>query len=211
MPTEISTTVPAKPDMRARVGSLVKAAVLVATALAALAGEARAETQAFRVLVVPGLELADLEALQHRAAVGLLVPGAGPRVSEETALAGLERGMVRNSLRGGLPTGPVLISGRTSRRSARAGPDIVLGLPEGGDQPNDRRYPIAVIGPGFDGLLTSPSTRIPGLVSVADVAPTALGREDGHLVHACGRSAPSSWRSTRASTRTATSGRSPPF
>ena len=48
-PTAISTTVPAKPDMRARVGSLSKAAVLVATALALLAGEARAETQAFRV------------------------------------------------------------------------------------------------------------------------------------------------------------------
>ena len=153
--------------------------MLVATALALLAGEARAETQAFRVLVVPGLELADLEALQQRAAVGLLVPGAGPRVSEETALAGLERGMVRNSLRGGLPTGPVLISAGQADAVPGQGPTIVLGLPEGGDQPNDRRYPIAVIGPGFEGLLTSQSTRIPGLVSVADVAPTALGREDG--------------------------------
>ena len=179
MPTEISTTVPAKPDMRARVGSLSKAAVLVATALALLAGEARAETQAFRVLVVPGLELADLEALQQRAAVGLLVPGAGPRVSEEAALAGLERGTVRNSLRGGLPIGPVLISAGRADAVPGQGPTIVLGLPEGGDQPNDRRYPIAVIGPGFEGLLTSQSTRIPGLVSVADVAPTALGREDG--------------------------------
>ena len=54
--------------------------------------------------VVPGLELADLEALQQRAAVGLLVPGAGPRVSEAAALAGLERG-----------DGPELPSGRASR------------------------------------------------------------------------------------------------
>ena len=104
VPTEISTTVPAKPDMRARVGSLSKAAVLVATALALLAGEARAETQAFRVLVVPGLELADLEALQQRAAVGLLVPGAGPRVSEEAALAGLERGTVGTPFGAGFPS-----------------------------------------------------------------------------------------------------------
>ena len=61
----------------------------------------------------------------------------------------------------------------------RSGPVIVLGLPTGGEQANDERYPIAVLGEGFEGLLVSESTRIPGLVSVADVAPTALGREDG--------------------------------
>ena len=56
-------------------------------------------------------------------------------------------------------------------------PAIYVGLPEGGLQPNDRRYPILVVGPGYEGLLTSDSTRIPGLVSIADIAPTALGRE----------------------------------
>ena len=40
--------------------------------------------------------------------------------------------------------------------------------------PNDRRYPIAVIGRGYHGLLTSSLTRVPGLVSIADVARTAL-------------------------------------
>jgi hypothetical protein len=55
----------------------------------------------------------------------------------------------------------------------------VVALPIGGEQPNDRRYPIAVIGGGFEGLLVSDSTRIPGLVSIADIAPTALGRGDG--------------------------------
>ncbi len=56
----------------------------------------------------------------------------------------------------------------------------MLGLPVGGTQPNDRRYPIAVLAPGYEGLLTSESTRIPGLVSIVDVAPTALGpRRDG--------------------------------
>ncbi len=153
--------------------------MLVATALAVLAGEARAETQSYRVVVVPGLELADLVPLQSRAAIGLLVPGAGPRISEEAALAGLERGSVRNSLRGGLPTGPRLISVTRADSPPSSGTAIVLGLPSGGDQPNDQRYPIAVLGDGFHGLLTSSSTRVPGLVTVADVAPTALGRDSG--------------------------------
>lgn len=151
--------------------------MLVTTASAALAGET-GDMQAFRVVVVPGLELADLAALQDRAAVGLLVPGAGPRVSNAAAVAALARGEVRNSLRGGQPEGPELISVESSEEVPTEGPVIVLGLPEGGDQPNDSRYPVAVVGGGFDGLLTSPSTRIPGLVSVADVAATALGQPD---------------------------------
>ena len=179
MPTEISTTVPAKPDMRARVGSLSKAAVLVATALALLAGEARAETQAFRVLVVPGLELADLEALQQRAAVGLLVPGAGPRVSEETALAGLERGNGPElpSGRASHRTGADL--GRTSRRGARARPDH-RPRPARGRRPAERpALPDRRDRPRLRGAAHLSVDADSGLVSVADVAPTALGREDG--------------------------------
>ena len=155
------------------------AAVLVATALATLAGEAHAGSPTYRVVVVPGLELSDLEPLEDRAAIGLVVPGAGPRVSEASALAALERGAVRNSLRGGLPPGPALISVTKADAPPTSGNLIVLGLPTGGDQANDRRYPIAVIGDGFEGLLNSGSTRIPGLVSVADVAPTALGLDGG--------------------------------
>ena len=128
------------------------------------------------VVVVPGLDLADLERLSSRGAVGLLVPGAGPETSGDLARAAVERAEARNSLRGGLPEGPRLIRVRTSS-TVPAGPAIVLGLPEGGRQPNDRRYPIAVLAPGYEGLLTSPSTRIAGLVSAVDVAPTALGRE----------------------------------
>src|SRR4029453_17107632 len=37
--------------------------------------------------------------------------------------------------------------------------------------------PILVHAPGYRGVLTSDSTRIPGLVSIADIAPTALGEE----------------------------------
>ncbi len=135
---------------------------------------AQAEQPPLRVVVVEGLELKDLAGLERRGAVGLLVPGAGPRVSEAAALAGLERGTVRSSFRGGLPSGPVLI--QIERADAIPdGPAIVLGLPAGGDQANSRRYPIAVLADGYHGLLTSTSTRLPGLVSIADVAPTALG------------------------------------
>jgi hypothetical protein len=144
-------------------------------ALFAVLFPASANAQKLRVVIVPGLEVADLRAIERRGAVGLLVPGAGPETSAGSARAALERGAVRNSLRGGLPSGPVLIMVETGR-VPQAGPAIVLALPRGGEQPNDRRYPMAVLGPGHRGLLTSESTRIPGLVSIADVAPTALGR-----------------------------------
>ena len=134
------------------------------------------------VVVIEGLELRDLEALVGRAAVGLLVPGAGPETSESLARAAVEHGEARNSLHGGLPEGPRRIRVRRAAVVPET-PAIVLGLPRGGRQPNDRRYPIAVVAPGYRGLLTSPSTRIAGLVSAVDVAPTAL-REAGRLATA---------------------------
>jgi hypothetical protein len=155
---------------------------LLAISLALLAvwpGEAQAQEQAVPVVVVRGLELEDLRALEARGAVGMLVPGAGPSTSAEAARAALVRGKVRNSLRGGLPAGRVLVELVAGQEVPAGEPLIVLALPEGGDQPNDERYPIAVLGQGFEGLLVSDSTRSPGLVSVADVAPTALGREGG--------------------------------
>ena len=42
-----------------------------------------------------------------------------------------------------------------------------------GSHHNVVRYPVAIVGPGYHGLLTSGSTRIDGLVSLADIAPTA--------------------------------------
>jgi hypothetical protein len=126
---------------------------------------------------VPRLDLGDLQEVADRGAVGLLVPGAGPTVSGRSALASLSRGAVRNSLRGGLPTGDALIAVEHANAVPRDGPAIVLALPRGGEQPNDRRYGIAVVAPGYEGLLTSSSTRIAGLVSVADVAAAALGGE----------------------------------
>lgn len=140
-----------------------------------MAGPAQATT--FPVVVVPGFALEDLEGVEDVSAVGLLNPGAGPETSRALAEASLVRGAVRNSLRGGGPEGAPLLVPRRGALGSVAGPAIYVGLPTGGRQPNDRRYPIAVVGPGFRGLLTSESTRIPGLVSIADVAPTALGRE----------------------------------
>ncbi|HEX7255281.1 MAG TPA: hypothetical protein VF236_05075 [Gaiellaceae bacterium] len=151
--------------------------VLGLVAAAALPGLSSA--QQLRVVVVPGLETGDLAALTDRGAVGLLVPDAGPETSGARARAALERGAVRNSILGGLPEGQAVLEVETSS-TIPAGPAIVLGLPEGGEQPNDRRYPIAVVGGDYAGVLTSDSTRIPGLVSIVDVAPTVLG-EDGAL------------------------------
>jgi hypothetical protein len=150
----------------------------LALALLVAAGYPGAAAAAeLRVVVVPGLELSDLRPLSEQgAAVGLLVPDAGPETSAARSLAALERGEVRNSLLGGDPPGDRLVEAEFAQ-GPPAGRVIVLGLPIGGTQPHDRRYPIAVLGPGYRGLLTSESTRIPGLVSIVDVAPTALDRK----------------------------------
>jgi hypothetical protein len=150
---------------------MARAAMLALLLFALAAGEARAAQQ-FQVYVVE-------EPLPSHSngAVGLLVPGAGPETSREEALASLVRGEVRNSLRGGTPSGAPLI--RVSELSGTPEPPYILvALPKGGTQPNDRRYPVVVVGPGYRGILTSDSTRIPGLVSIADIAPTALGEKD---------------------------------
>src|SRR4029079_15229538 len=83
---------------------------------------------------------------------------------------------VLNPRGGGAPAGPPLI--RVSGFSGTPEPPYILVvLPKGGTQPNDRRYPVLVHAPGYTGVLTSDSTRIPGLVSIADIGPTALGEE----------------------------------
>ena len=151
---------------------------LAALVVALGAGRAEAATQQLPIYVVPGLELEDLRRLEARGAVGLLVPANGPTTSGLQARAALTRGELRSAfLDGGVPGGPPRVSFETAAAPPAGAPAIVLGLPSGGEQPNDRRYPIAVIGRGFHGLLTSPSTRLPGVVSIVDVAPTALGEE----------------------------------
>jgi hypothetical protein len=152
---------------------MTRAAALTLLILSFMVGQAQA-MQTFHVYV------GDNPLAQARnGAVGLLVPGAGPETSRELALASLVRGQVENSLRGGIPPGPVRIRVSTGEPQTSA-PRIIVSLPRGGLQQNDSRYLVVVVGPGYHGLLVSDSTRIPGLVSIADIAPTALG-EPGAL------------------------------
>jgi hypothetical protein len=163
---------------------MIRLAAVALALFAFAAGEARAA--GFEVIVVPGLGLPDLARLEEHGAIGLLVPSAGPETSAELARAGLLRGQVAHSLRGSLPAGTLLIRTRTGPLGSADGPAIYVGLPAGPRQPNDRRYPVVVIGRGYRGILTSESTRIPGLVSIADIAPTAVGGDEalGHATRA---------------------------
>lgn len=104
-----------------------------------------------------------LERHARTGAIGLAVPGAGPTVTRASALNTLLTGEVESSLLGGTPPG-------APRLALDEGPppDTLVVLPPPGESENDR-YPIAVT-PGPRGVLTSDSTRIAGLVSLADVA-----------------------------------------
>jgi len=154
---------------------MARAAALALVVFALLAGDAQALQGGFNVYVVDGAFPT------HEGAAGLLAPGAGPETSREDALASLLRGEVQNSLRGPLPNGGQAINLAQLYGSPPKPPYIIVSLPKGGTQPNDRRYPILVSGPALrDGILVSDSTRIPGLVSIADIVPTALGK-DGAL------------------------------
>jgi hypothetical protein len=152
---------------RALIGLVVLAAL--ASSAPAAAGPARTS-----VLAVPGLRLDELDRLAERGAVGLVVPDAGPRTSQARAFESLVRGQVVNSLRSEGPSGKPLIEAAVAQEeawpayAAVSGARIVVGLPRGGTQRNDRRYPIALA--GRRGLLSSHSTRIPGIVSIDDVA-----------------------------------------
>jgi mono/diheme cytochrome c family protein len=130
--------------------ALLAAAILLLAATPAQGG----------VRVVPPFDPDDYAG---RAAVGLLVPGAGPTVTRNSALNALLRGELEHELLGGTAPGDPLIE-----LGVPDGPEIIVALPPPGRSENDRRYPIALL--GERGLLTSDSTRIDGLVSITDVA-----------------------------------------
>jgi hypothetical protein len=166
----------------------------VATAALALPATAAARTSMeappFRVLIVDHLSARELRSLAARGAVGLLVPGVGPTTNRRRALAALERGSELDAYLGGVPSGPRLLAASDAAAAPGGSGLIVLSLPPAGaPRPNDRRYPIAVVGGGFHGLLRSPTTRIDGLVSIVDVAPTVLGRQHGALTSVAGHDA----------------------
>lgn len=142
----------------------------------------------FRVFVLDRISNATFASLAERGAVGLLRPGYGPTTNRRRALAELVRGTEVNERLGGVPKGDPLIDVSKARVFPNCDMCIVLQLPpRGAPTANDRLYRVAVIGRSFHGLLTSPTTRIPGLVSIIDIAPTALGHPGGM-----------SWAPTRA-------------
>jgi mono/diheme cytochrome c family protein len=128
------------------------AAILAALALATSAAAAIRVVEPF-----------PLERYADTGAIGLAVPGAGPTVTRDSALNTLLTGEVESSILGGTPPGAALIE-----LDKGPPPDTLVVLPPDGESENDR-YPIALT-PGPRGVLTSDSTRIDGLVSLADVA-----------------------------------------
>jgi hypothetical protein len=110
-------------------------------------------------------------------------------VTRTSALASLERGRVRPALLGGVPHGRVLV-----RPAKRPGAQVTLyvSLPPPGRSANHRRYPIAVVGCGFRGQLTSSTTRLRGLVFISDIAPAAVRLRAGGC-----RAPPLGWHADR--------------
>jgi hypothetical protein len=128
------------------------------------------------VVVVDRMSDATFALLSRLGAVGLLRPSYGPTTNRRRALAELVRGTEVNARLGGVPQGRPLINVNGVAEFNRCKLCIVVQLPPRGRPiPNDRLYRIAVIGGGFHGLLASPTTHIPGLVSIVDIAPTDLG------------------------------------
>jgi hypothetical protein len=145
-------------------GMLAVVLVLLGASAAPAAPAATAGDGSVAVIEVPRLAV---ETYADQGAIGLFVPGAGASVSRERALASLLRGRVVSSL--------VDLDGRPSLTLAEnpAETTIYVALPPPGSHHNVVRYPVAIVGPGYHGLLRSGSTRIDGLVSLADIAPTA--------------------------------------
>jgi hypothetical protein len=155
---------------------------LLAAVAVALVAPGRADARVtplgeyFQVVVLDRISDATFASLAQRGAVGLLRPSYGPTTNRRRALAELVRGTEVNARLGGVPKGKPLIDAAKSSVYPNCRKCIVLQLPpRGAPTPNDQLYRIAIIGHGFHGLLMSPTTHIAGLVSVVDVAPTALG------------------------------------
>jgi hypothetical protein len=162
-----------------RLTALLAVLLTVVVALAAPGTASARQTppgEIRHVVVVDRISDATFAQLAHRGAVGLLRPGYGPTTNRRRALAELVRGTEVNARLGGVPTGKPLINTNKAHVFPNCKVCIVVQLPpRGRPTANDRLYRIAVIGGGFHGLLTSPTTHIPGLVSIVDIAPTDLG------------------------------------
>jgi hypothetical protein len=133
----------------------------------------------FQVYVLDRISDATFASVAKRGAVGLVRPGYGPTTNRRRALAELVRGAEVSARLGGVPKGRPLINVQKAGAYPNCHVCIVVQLSaRGAPTSNNTLYRIAVIGHGYHGLLTSPTTHIPGLVSIVDIAPTALG---GHV------------------------------
>jgi cytochrome c551/c552 len=110
-------------------------------------------------------------------ALGLYVPGTGGTLSRARAIAALRRGKVESDF--GTPSGKILVDLSSVILLKPLQPAVYVSLPPPGEHPNTKRYEVMIIGAGYHGILTSDSTRIRGLVSIADLAPTAVALQEG--------------------------------
>jgi len=110
-------------------------------------------------------------------AAGLYVPGAGGTVSRAVAIAALRRGAVPSDL--GRAHGKILVDLAFGVPVQPLQPAVYVSLPPPGEHSNTKRYDVLIVGAGYRGILTSDSTRIRGLVSIADLAPTAVALQEG--------------------------------
>jgi len=118
--------------------------------------------------------------ISQPAAFGLFVPGAGGRISRAGAVASLRRGKVGDESLGRKPGGRILADvGFGIPQHPVSRPLVYVELPPPGRHSNTHRYPVAFVGAGYRGILTSAATRIRGLVSVADIAPTLVSLQKG--------------------------------
>ena len=141
------------------------------------------QPERLHVVVVDRISDATWAELAHRGAVGLLRPSYGPTTNRRRALAELVRGTEVNARLGGVPTGKPQITPSKADVFPNCKVCIVVELPpRGRPVANNHLYRIAVIGDGYHGLLTSPTTHIPGLVSIVDIEPTDMGA--GHSASA---------------------------
>ena len=166
-----------------RPSRLVLLLAVASAAVAALAvpGTASARVSPrgapYRLLVMNQMSEGAFAALARRGAVGLMRPGFGPTTSHTSALAELVRGAEVNSHIGGTPPGKPLIGVQmlSGPRAPNCRMCIIVQLPpRTGKQANDKLYRVAIVGRNYHGLLVSPTTHIPGIVSIVDIAPTAL-------------------------------------
>jgi len=137
-----------------------------------LAAAAQASAATVAVEIVPSL---DLDSASADSAVGLVVPAWGNTASEAETLESLVAGRLDHDLLHKERRAVIELPGAAgTEQPGCCDVRILLQLPPPGRHANDARYPIAIQGAGYEGLLSSSSTRIPGLVSIADIAPTVL-------------------------------------